>query len=165
MIAIVITDGEGSPPVIDTSKSLKQKGVRIFVVGITHEYSEADKMLKHSLWITERKNDVILTLSFFSLLHVVDKVVNKVLSAIGNIITFDFCTTRLSKHTVHILVFCSFLRSNGGIVTNRDRVSPYLTMIIKVKSLFAYEPPSPPLIITPPVKGSSTCKHKKLHLI
>ena len=110
MIAILMTDGKTTKnvqdfvPLSNASEPLKQKGVRIFVVGIT---SGADE--QELLEITERESDLILaydsiiTYGFYTLRDTVDNVVNKVLSAIGknldpldtNIIDFDRYTTRI----------------------------------------------------------------------
>ena len=104
MIAILITDGQTTKsypdvvPVSNASEPLKQKGVRIFAVGIGLHVNQQEL-----LDITERKDDLIYTYSFSSLLDIVDDLVNKVLSAIGknsnplsfNRITFDFLHYRL----------------------------------------------------------------------
>ncbi len=116
MIAILITEGETTVldilpdivPLSNASEPLKQKGVRIFAVGVG-KYVDLQELLE----ITERKNDVIIEYSFFTLLDIVDNLVNRVLSAIGKIsnpldinnITFDFCTTGLSKDVVYTHVF------------------------------------------------------------
>ena len=84
MIAILTTDGRtahGYPdfvPVSNASQPLKQRGVRIFTVGIGKSVS-----IQELVEITERSNDVFFAESFYTLLNTVDNLVSHVLSAIG----------------------------------------------------------------------------------
>lgn len=82
-IAILITDGKNtaSPdtvPLSIASEPLKQKGVRIFAVGIGKAVA-----LQELLEITGRKEDVFLVNSFSSLLGEVDRLVTNIWWAIG----------------------------------------------------------------------------------
>ena len=88
-IAILITDGRNTigPNTVllgIASQPLKQKGVRIFVVGVG---ANLDK--EELLNITERKEDLILPYSAYQLSDYVDDLVTKVLLAIGKIKIFS----------------------------------------------------------------------------
>ena len=88
-VAILITDGKNSEapdsvPVGIASQPLKQKGVRIFVVGVGNSV-EKEELLN----ITERKEDLILPYSGYQLSDYVDDLVTKVLLAIGKIKIFN----------------------------------------------------------------------------
>ena len=93
-ISILITDGKNSPspdnvPLSNASEPLRQKGVRIFAVGIGKHVD-----LQELLEITERKEDVFLVTSFFSLLGEVDRLVTNIWWAIGKYrISFFFYFT------------------------------------------------------------------------
>ena len=82
-ISILVTDGKNSPsadnvPLSNVSEPLRQKGVRIFAVGIGEGVD-----LQELLEITGRKEDVFLVNSFSSLLGEVDRLVTNIWCAIG----------------------------------------------------------------------------------
>ena len=79
-IAILVASGKYPRPAFDgkASESLKQKGVRIFVVDVN------SRNPKELLSITEREDDLIQKISFNHLLrNSADNLVNKILLAIG----------------------------------------------------------------------------------
>ena len=103
-IAFLTTDSRNTPlpdtvPLRIASEPLKQKGVRIFAVGIGKGVN-----LQELLEITERKEDVFLVNSFSSLLGEVDSFVTNILWAIGKYQIFVFLNLHfldLNKYVIY----------------------------------------------------------------
>ena len=99
-VAILTTDGSltrrpDTVPLANASESLKQKGVRIFAIGVGRNVA-----LDELFQITERIEDVFLFNTFSSLIREVDSLVPKILKAIGKY--FMSCLTSLRRVCVYV---------------------------------------------------------------